>query len=230
MSHHRLVGGWLNDLAILTAGNGRVEDQRAKVAAMTAVMADAFPMPAAFTKESLYAIGKQNNFFPSFGDLHRQLSAWWDTQRPRTFTVPPELATAPLSSEDRAQVAAWLRAQIGGSVSAVDLRLRLGVVRRYAPAGFEWLVRHDLAAAGMAVRAGWGDAATEPEIREQVSTDWKNPEIVRETAGKYATDSVAIGLLIGLVEKWAPENVSIIHAITAAAGQRQPPADQGSAA
>lgn len=205
--HITTVGHWLTDLSTLTAGDTSLADLRAKVAATTGVLADAFPDPRCFTRDSLIAISRQNTFFPSFGVLHRQLGDYWERNRPREFSMPVGLSEAPLTSSDRANVVVWLQARMAGKTSESDLIARLAVVRRYAEAGFQWLVNNDLFAAELAVKAKFHM----PE--RNFRSDWADRAVVQR-AVRLATeprpDYAALGLLRLVVTKWAPENLDLL--------------------
>lgn len=167
-SLHQIVGGWLTDLHIAcTNSNTPIEERKAKVAALTGALALDFPDPAMFTRESLHALAKKNNFFPSFSVLSTQLSDWWEAHRPRHFTVPLELDHADMSAEARANVIAWLKHQAAGDLSQQDMMLRLSIIRRSAPAGYRWLINANNAAAEIAVKHRW----TEPERHQAPTQD-----------------------------------------------------------
>src|ERR1700733_3263708 len=108
-AHLRHVTGWLADLANHTSGTAPLVDAKTKIGSMAATLADAFPDAACFTRQSLVAIATKSNFFPSFGALHTLLAAWWNEHRPAKYAAPADLATAPLSAEDRANVSVWLQ-------------------------------------------------------------------------------------------------------------------------
>jgi hypothetical protein len=156
--HSVVVATWLNDLAVLTAGNRPAEDLKVKVAALTGVVADAFPDPAVFTKASLYAISQQTTFLPSFAELHRLLTDWWQSNQPRMFFVPLELENASMSAEDRANVIVWLQHETAKDLSRREMTARLAVIRRYAPAGYRWVIANNLLAADIAVTHRWAEA------------------------------------------------------------------------
>lgn len=166
-SLHQIVGGWLTDLHIAcTNSNTPIEERKAKVAALTGALALDFPDPAMFTRRSLYALAKRNNFFPSFAVLSEQLSEWWESNRPKHFSVPLELDHAEMPAEARANVVTWLKHQAAGDLSAQDMLLRLSIIRRVAPVGYRWLINHDNVAAEIAVKHRW----TEPEHRQEPAT------------------------------------------------------------
>jgi len=225
LTHMRRVTAWLADLANLTSGISANVDAKAKIGSIAATLADAFPEPECFTRESLTAIAKQNGMFPGFGTLHTQLAAWWADHKPRRFTPPVELAAAAMTPEDRAQVASWLRSR-----DTREAQMQLAVVRRYTPNGFEWLVQHDLIAASIAVKSGWSGAATEHSQAREAEEDWKSPAIVREITRKYWNNPEAMRLLSGLVAKWAPENLEVVEDVAAECRERQPQAAECEAA
>jgi hypothetical protein len=201
-AHLRHVTGWLADLANHTSGMAPLIDAKAKIGSMAATLADAFPEQACFSRESLVAIAKQNNFFPGFGTLHAQLAAWWSEHRPLKYTAPADLATAPLSAEDRANVSVWLQHRAANDLPEPAMIARLAIIRRFAPAGYRWLTNNDLFAADLAVRSGWTES--------NPGQDWEDAETVRTAAERYAGDPIALALLRGLVAKWAPENLNLI--------------------
>jgi hypothetical protein len=209
-THLRHVTGWLADLANHTAGTAALVDAKEKISSMAATLADVFPDQACFTRESLVAIATQNGFFPGFGTLHVQLTEWWSKHRPVKYAVPSDLASASIPNFDRVNVEIWLTHRAANDLPADGMHGRLAVIRRHAPAGFEWLVRNDLFAAEIAVRHGWSEEATPEAIAREVKRDWEDPEIVGSTARRYAGDKRALGLLRGLVAKWAPENLDLI--------------------
>lgn len=81
-NHARIVAGWLNDLATLTAGTTPLADSKAKVAALTGMLAEQYPAQA-FTRRSLEHVAAACTFFPSYGELNRILGAWWKDHRPQ---------------------------------------------------------------------------------------------------------------------------------------------------
>jgi hypothetical protein len=164
---HQIIGGWLTDLHIAcTNSNVPIEERKAKVAALTGALALDFPDPAVFTRESLHALAKRNNFFPSFSVLSEQLSDWWEAHRPKHFCVPLELDHAEMPAEARANVIAWLKHASANDLPRKDMVLRLSIIRRCAPAGYRWLINNDNAAAEIAVTQRW----SEPEHRQAAPT------------------------------------------------------------
>jgi len=153
-AHERNVATWLNDLAILISGSYSQAEQKAKVAALTAVMADAFPTSAAFTKESLYAVSRVAREM-AFPELHKRLDAWWQANK----TALPSLAGVPegMPAADRAMVGFW-REYVSGAKSLgpnLTLDTWLSMIRKPTPAAFGYLCRTDNTAAEIAVRHGW---------------------------------------------------------------------------
>src|SRR6185295_8697341 len=94
MNHERLIAGWLNDLAVLAAGNERVADAKAKIAAAAGMLAERFPAEA-FTRKSLDAIASQCVTLPNYAELVAKISRWWKDNR------PPPSATALRLEEQR---------------------------------------------------------------------------------------------------------------------------------
>lgn len=80
------IRDWVKALGLLCAGNASTKDCQAKASAYAPMLAREFK-PAAFTTESLTAVARDCAFFPSFGELCRALSAWWDENRPYVPTV-----------------------------------------------------------------------------------------------------------------------------------------------
>lgn len=75
MTDPRAVVSWLNDLATLTAGNAPLADSRAKVAALTGMLATDYP-PEAFSRASLRHVARECKFFPSYAELVAILDAY----------------------------------------------------------------------------------------------------------------------------------------------------------
>jgi hypothetical protein len=152
--HTQVVSGWLNDLSGITSGSYSLEEQRAKVGALTGVVADTFPDTAAFCKESLYEVSK-NIKAMSFPEIHRLLGEWWERRRPRVFAPPAELDRAAMSAEDRANVMVWLKHDEANDLSARDFTMRLDVIRQCGHAGYQWLIGWSRRAKEIARAQGW---------------------------------------------------------------------------
>jgi hypothetical protein len=135
---------------------------------------------------------------PTLGRLTKALEA----RAPRGGPSYPELEAAPMAAEERANAAVWLRHREANDLPERDMRARLAVIRRFAPAAYAWLTNNDLLAADIAVRAGWTE--------QQPGRDWEDAETVRERVAGHADDPAALALLRGLVAKWAPENLDLI--------------------
>lgn len=216
-SHTAHVTAWLAQLANLTAGNMPLSDSMEKIGAMAAQLANDFPDPASFTAESRRAATLKCDFFPSYSKIHGLIADWWDQHRPAS--LPSPAAVAPMPDADRPHVDAWLRAQSVGEAAA-DLAARLAIVRRYAPAGFAWLVANDLTAAAVARRRGWiGDEAP-ATLETRMRAAWDDRDgVVGKVAGLTArTDDPAhgrvnarwIGVLGAQVAKWAPQHAHLV--------------------
>jgi hypothetical protein len=186
-SHTASVAAWLNDLAALCGGNTPLADLRTRVAAMTAIVVDTFPDPAMFSKISLQAVASLNTFFPAFGDLQRQLLAWWEKNRPRTFHPPQALEGVGLSAEDQMAVTVWLEHEAARDLSERDMIMRLAVIRRYHGAGYRWLIGCNLTASSIAVEHRW----TETERRSAPPSEVEKDEVARaiRTRMRYAEDA-----------------------------------------
>lgn len=186
------VSGWLNDLKLATvSANEPQADIEARIAVMTNAIIHEFPDASLFNKETLFAISKQNRFFPGLADLSKQLGEWRDKNRPRAFVPPTTLDEADMTREERMNVIVWLQHHAANDLSERDMTTRLGVIRRYAPKGYRWLLaqRTEAAmyAADIAVRLRWDDEVRQPpteEERDAVS------EIVRQRfpTAQQATD------------------------------------------
>jgi hypothetical protein len=86
------VRDWLKGLGLLTAGHANVKETQARASAYASLLSREFK-PGAFTTDSLTAVARDCTFFPSFGELCKALSAWWEDNRPYEPTVP--LLTGP---------------------------------------------------------------------------------------------------------------------------------------
>lgn len=112
---------WLNDLATLTAGTTPLADSKAKVAALASMLASEYP-PEAFSRRSLEHIARQCTFFPSYGELARALSAWWQDNRPPQQAVEYD-RFAVSDEETAARRASWVTIspeQVRAKVRALD--------------------------------------------------------------------------------------------------------------
>ena len=101
--HVRLVTGWLNDLARLTAPQLAVDDLASLLPPLAAALASDFTADAAFCRESVLHVGREcrSGFFPPYGAVYAALGAWWKENRPRPVALPPP-AVAPLEPPDEA--------------------------------------------------------------------------------------------------------------------------------
>lgn len=135
---------------------------------------------------------------PTLGRLAKALQA----RTPRISSSSPELDAAPLTAEERAHAAIWLRHRAANDLPERSMRAHLGLIRRVAPAAYRWLTERDLTAAEIAVKLGWSE--------ENPGLDWKDAETVRAAAERNAGDRLALALLRGLVARWAPEHLHLI--------------------
>ena len=85
-AHHANIAGWLNDLAVLTAGSQPIADAKAKVAAYAGMLAEEYPA-AAFSRASLRHVAERCKFFPSYAELYEALGGWWKDNRPRPVAI-----------------------------------------------------------------------------------------------------------------------------------------------
>lgn len=178
------VSGWLNDLRLACAVSREPQaDIEARLAVMTNAIIHEFPDSTLFGKEMLFAVSKQNTFFPGLADLSRQIGEWRDAHRPKTFIVPSELTDTDLTAEDRMNVQIWLEHDAAGDLSEREMTLRLGIIRRYSIKGYRWLLAQRtnaaMRAADIAVRQRWVDEEhvwTPPTQEERQAVS----EIVRQ--------------------------------------------------
>lgn len=166
--HFRVVGGWLNDLAVFVAGNSSVEEVRTKLAAMTGLLASKAPAEC-FTAESLEFCARKFKFMPSYAELWARLQTF-ERERSKQLAISgPSAAPAfdadvedsGLPAASKALVGFWIRDFNAGGTPR-QLTLSLDVMRSKATDGYRWLInaRSDagMRAADIAVRNHWGDA------------------------------------------------------------------------
>lgn len=91
---------WLRALGTLCSGTMSVKESQAKMAAYVPMLAREFSAEA-FTMDSLAAVARACESFPSFGKLSGALSAWWQDNAP-TANVP--LISGPAHDEWRQRV------------------------------------------------------------------------------------------------------------------------------
>jgi hypothetical protein len=150
----------------------------------------------------------------------RRLTLALEARAPRIGVSSPELDAAPLTAEERANAAVWLRHRTANDLPERDMRARLAVIRRFAPAAYHWLTNNDLFAADIAVRAGWTE-------EQYPGHDWQDAETVRGCVARNAGDPLALSLLRGLVAKWAPENLHMIPEAVPIGAEPEPPGAAG---
>jgi hypothetical protein len=152
---------WLADLANMTAGSAPLADAKPKIDTMAAMIATELPVEA-FTPLSLRAVATDSKFFPSYSDLHRLLSNWWDANRPREVFALPGPDSPALDGTAKALVIAWQRARAKdfselrhvGDLTA-RMTLVLSAVTRKNDAAFAYVVAHDAEAQRIAMHKGW---------------------------------------------------------------------------
>lgn len=198
----RSVTGWLNDLAAMTAGTAPVADLKAKVAAMAPGLIEEIPADA-FSKRSLYDVGRKFKFFPSYAELSAALTDWWEANAPRQKYLPP-VEDPNLTDTDRAHVRSWLDLRDAGSLDR-----RLAQYRDKWPAAYRYVVRTDAEAEAIARRRGW-DISSGHEWN--VTPEWITRTLVTiqrihaaATPGDVASAAGKLGMLRTAVEKHAPD-------------------------
>lgn len=163
---------------------------------------------AAFRDESREAVSATLKFFRE-PDIRERLDVWVRINAPETVEVmEPEAAIAPIEQTARWDYSRFLRAT--DDTTAIRA---LGALRTREPAGFDWVVRHDHAAAGYAVQRGWRPTPTDQEL----AGDWDDESGIRARArqvralprGTQFEASVqdrALHLLVFLVKTHAPQH------------------------
>jgi hypothetical protein len=191
--HAKLVREWLLGLAAATTVPADIEKRVRQIATF---LADDFGDPGVFSDASLKAAAAGNDTFPSYGVLKTFLAAWWEQNRPRTTSgEPDDLDAVEMPEADRGMVRRWLSAhRMPANAKAVGdwtatawpgdgkpvqpvwgqcpaLVVDLSLIRRHAPAGYRWLLRHNQAAAAVAGKMTWAeaDAPKPPPTDEQVA-------------------------------------------------------------
>lgn len=147
---------------------------------------------AIFDKPGELAIAIAANLrgVPTYGALRKAIEAWArETLTALAGLMPPDLVEAPMSAEDRANVAVWLQHDARGDLSENDMVLRLSVIRRYAHKGYDWLMQHNHRAALIAVSRKWDtpprEAPADDDEKDRVT------EIVRSM--RIGAQDVALG-------------------------------------
>jgi hypothetical protein len=85
---------WVTALGVLTSGNMTRAEAEMKLRAYVPLLQDEFP-PAAFCQDSLSAVARQCQWFPSYAEVARHLSEWWRAHRPAPVALPPPPAPEP---------------------------------------------------------------------------------------------------------------------------------------
>jgi hypothetical protein len=83
------------------------------------------------------------------------------------------LEEANLTNSERVHVTIWQRHQTSGDLKGGALKMRLDVLRHHVPKAYHWLVENDLAAAGIAVQAGWRDP-----LQREAADDYTDPQAI----------------------------------------------------
>jgi hypothetical protein len=152
-------------------------------------------------------IGVDMDRVPSLAKLRRSLDIWCKANQPKMPAANEGLGATGLTMSEQSWVVSW-------RTSTSDRQSNLlSTIRNHSPRAFEWIVRDDLTAADIAVRHGWGDAAANTTIADQVRADWQDREIVRQKVilvTQPTLDVNSLRLLGGLVAKWAPENLDLV--------------------
>jgi len=170
--HLRVVTGWLSDLANLTAGTAPLADAKTKIGGLASMLADDFPDPRAFSRESVRAVAEESNFFPAYGPLKRLLSAWWDKNRPAAGPALPGPDESNLAGADRSMIVFWSEYVAGTRPlpEGVTLAGWLSMCRRTCPNAYGYLARYDAKAAEITVRRRWtvpGQPRVQPTPEEE---------------------------------------------------------------
>lgn len=143
---------------------------------------------SALTAESRESVSATLKWFKE-PDIRERLDVWVRVNAPETVEVlAPEAAVAPISGTGRWHYSHFLKA------SSEDAAiLALDTLRSREQAAFDWVVRHDHAAAGYAVMRHWKPTPT----AEELATDWNDEDCIRELVGRLRT--------MGCETVWASE-------------------------
>jgi hypothetical protein len=186
-AHERVVAAWLNDLSILISGSYSQAEQQAKVAALTGVLADAFPQAAAFTKESLYAVSRVAREM-TFPELHKRLDGWWQANKATPLVALAGDVPAGMPAADRSMIVFW-REYISGAKPRPDnmsLDTWLSMIRKPTPAAFAFLCNTCNTASSIAVRHGWIiDRRVRPTEDEIAAVHDAAGQVVAAARAKY---------------------------------------------
>lgn len=186
-THLKHITAWLSDLANLTAGTAPLADAKLKIGSSASLLADEFPNPATFCRDSLAFVARQQTFFPAFADLRRLIEQWWSENRPRTPALlgPDGLGSSGLSPQDKALVRTWYN-NLSDKPTDQQAAVSLSSMRQISRAAFHWLIEHDTGCASIAVRHGWG---VEPPARREPHTEAEIAEI--EAASQRIRGAIA---------------------------------------
>jgi hypothetical protein len=170
-THLEAIVRWLNDLSTL-APSAKAQDLTARIAGMSAMAAESFPIEA-FTHASLQHAATKLNFFPSYAELVKVLEPWWKENQPvKALPFDPD----GLTDEDRAIVRNFERHCANDWGKTIPLRTDLALYReltryRGRKRVFEYLIEHNDTARQIAQRSGWivsrkaAASTVTPEIR-----------------------------------------------------------------
>jgi hypothetical protein len=121
---------------------------------------------SAFTPESREAVSATLKWFRE-PDIRERLDVWVRVNTPEPVEpLPPEALAAPISMTAKWQYARFLKATDDDHAVRALSALR----GAWDHAAFDWIVRHDYAAAGLAVRQGWKPAPS----RDELATEWND--------------------------------------------------------
>jgi len=116
------VREWIIAIGVLTSGNMTKADAEMKLRAYVPLLQAEFP-PGAFCQASLAAVTRECQWFPSYAEVARHLSAWWRAHRPMPPALPPpvpERENPPPTPEEIARVE-QLVAEMTASLRAAAL-------------------------------------------------------------------------------------------------------------
>lgn len=200
----RHIANWLRQLAQLCApGKDPVNREKIATYAQFLQSDDDFPLEA-FTSDSLKAIAKASEFFPSLSMLHKLLTEWWHAHRP-----PPvwQLLDGPtvegMDEINRHMVVAFQRNR-EENVRGGRLGNSLSHLRAKFPQAFRYVLSIDAEAHDIAVRRGWRDEGS-------AGVSWDDPAAIRSSVREVLSSPVQqlfLGRLLGkLVSIHAPRHL-----------------------
>lgn len=114
---------WLLALFALSANNMPRAEIEARLDAYVPVLTREFPS-GAYTEDSLAYVARQCTFAPAYGEVSRNLAAWWRDNRPMPAALPPpppEPPRTPPTPEEAAAVHEMVR-DLVASLRASDTR------------------------------------------------------------------------------------------------------------